>query len=431
MVVEVKEIFFICNTILTIIFVLCYMYQFFYIFWVLLGKDKSPPIKSDKQNKFGVVISARNEEAVIGNLLESINRQDYPKELVKIFLIADNCTDNTADVGRQHGAIVLERNNPDLVGKGYALDFLFQKLLADKDDCDAYIVFDADNLVDKNFIKEMNKNFNRGYKALTSYRNSKNYSTNWITAGYSLWFLREAKYLNNARMRLDTSCAISGTGFCVSREIIEKNNGWHYHLLTEDIEFSVDMAIRDEKIGYSEGSIVYDEQPETFKQSWTQRLRWAKGFYQVFGKYGKSLFKGMAGGKFACYDMLMTIFPALMFTLLSIACAIGESIYGITIFVKHPNAANLIIHCFLPIFFFFLIIYTLMFVVGFITLVTEGHVIDCPQGKKIKYLFTFPLFMLTYIPIAIAALFQQVEWTPIEHSVSKSIDDFDSENKEQ
>ncbi len=429
---EIKDIFTICNTFLTITFILCYLYQFFYIFWVLIGKDKSPKVKSDKLNKFGVVISARNESNVIGHLLESINRQNYPKELVKIFLIADNCTDNTADVGREHGAVVLERNNDKLIGKGYALDFLFKKLLAEGDDCDAYIVFDADNVVDPNFIKEMNINFNRGYKALTSYRNSKNYSTNWITAGYSLWFLREAKYLNNARMRLGTSCAISGTGFCVSREIIESNNGWKYHLLTEDIEFSVDMAVRGEDIGYSAGSIVYDEQPETFKQSWNQRLRWSKGFYQVFANYGKKLFKGMVGGKFACYDMLMTIFPALMFTLLSIICAVSESIYGITIFLKHPNFVNLFVHCISPVLYFSLIIYMLMFVVGFITLITEWDVIDCPKGKAVKYLFLFPVFMLTYIPIAIVALFKHVEWTPIEHKVSKGIDQFgkDKETKE-
>jgi cellulose synthase/poly-beta-1,6-N-acetylglucosamine synthase-like glycosyltransferase len=399
------------------------MYQFFYIFWVFLGKDKSRPVKSDKLNKFGVVIIARNEAAVIGNLLESINRQDYPSELIKIFLIADNCDDNTADVGRQYGATVLERNNRELVGKGYAVDFLFKKLLAEKDDCDAYVIFDADNLVDKNFIKEMNKNFNRGYKALTSYRNSKNYGTNWISAGYSLWFLREAQYLNNARMRLGTSCAISGTGFCLSREIIEENNGWKYHLLTEDIEFSVDMAIKGEMIGYSAGSVVYDEQPETFEQSWKQRLRWAKGFYQVFGKYGKKLFGGIFRGKFACYDMLMTVFPALIFTILSVLCCIGECIYGVTVFLKHPAFSNLMLFCVLPVVYFASVIYMLIFVVGFITLVTEWDVIDCPPKKTIKYLFSFPVFMLTYAPIAVAALFKKVEWTPIQHSISKSIDD--------
>ncbi len=423
----VKDIFFICNLVLTATFALCYVYQFFYIFHVFLGKDHSRPVKSDRINKFGVVICARNEEAVIGNLLESIKRQDYPAESLEIFLVADNCTDDTADVGRKFGARVIERNNTSLIGKGYALDYLFKILLAEKNDCDAYVVFDADNLVDKEFFKEMNVNFNRGYKALTSYRNSKNYGTNWITAGYSLWFLREAKYLNNARMRLGTSCAISGTGFCISRELIEKNGGWCYHTLTEDVEFSVAMAVDGETIGYSGGSVVYDEQPETFKQSWNQRLRWSKGFYQVFGKYKNGLFKGVFHGKFSCYDMLMTIFPAIMFTVLSVLCCLGEFIYGITLLIKHPNFNVFFIYCALPLIYFASIVYMLIFVVGFITLITEWDVIDAPPSKIVKSLFTFPLFMLTYAPIAIAALFKKVEWTPISHNVSKSIDDIGSE----
>jgi len=431
--IDLQTVFTICNLTLTGIFAACYLYQFIYIFIGLFEKhDKSFPVKSDKLNKFGVIVCARNEEAVIGQLLESIKKQDYPAELIKIFLVADNCTDNTAGVGREHGAIVLERNNLELVGKGYALDFLFEKLLADKDDCDGYIVFDADNLVDKNFVKEMNKNFNRGYVALTSYRNSKNYGTNWITAGYSLWFLREAKYLNNARMRLNTSCAISGTGFCLSRRIIEENGGWKYHLLTEDIEFSVDMAVRGEKIGYSAGSIVYDEQPETFKQSWNQRLRWAKGFYQVVGKYGKSLVKGIFGGSFACYDMLMTIFPALVFTLLTGVVSLAQFIYGCTILSGTTTLNVFLIHCVLPTVSQFTMLYVLMLAVGFITLSTEWSVIRCEGWRKVLHLFTFPVFMITYMPIAIVAFFKKVEWTPITHKVTTTIDDIneDSENKE-
>ncbi len=402
----------------------CYLYQFFYVFYVLFSKDKEEPEVEQKMNKFGVIVCARNEENMIGNLLESINRQNYPKDKLRVFLVADNCTDATAEVGRQHGATVLERFDEQLIGKGYALDFLFQKLLAEGDDCDAYIVFDADNLVDKNFVREMNKQFNKGFAALTSYRNSKNYGTNWITAGYSLWFLREAKYLNNARMKLGASCAISGTGFCISRKIIEENGGWKYHLLTEDIEFSVDMAIKGKKIGYSGKSVVYDEQPETFIQSWNQRLRWAKGFYQVLGKYGKNLFNGIFKGSFACYDMLMTIFPAVFITILSIICCIAESIYGIVIYIREPYIENLIMFGVIPVLYFVTLIYMLMLVVGFLTIVSEWDNIDCPPGKLIRYLFTFPIFMLTYVPIAVAAMFKKVTWTPITHSVTKSIDDF-------
>ena len=143
----------------------------------------------------------------------------------------------------------------------------------------------------------MNKTFNQGYRVVTSYRKSKNFDHNWISSGYALWFLHEAEYLNLPRMTLNSSCAISGTGFLVDANFIKANGGWIHHLLTEDIEFSVSQIIKGEKIGYCEKAIFYDEQPITFKQSWNQKFSWAKGFYQVVGKYGRDLISNIFKGK--------------------------------------------------------------------------------------------------------------------------------------
>ena len=134
----------------------------------------------------------------------------------------------------------------------------------------------------------MNTVFDNGYALVTSYRNSKNYSDNWITSGYGLWFLREARYLNNARMILGSSCLVSGTGFLVHKDIINRNNGWNCFLLTEDIQFSTENIIRGDKIGYCADAMFYDEQPVRFIDSWNQRLRWSKGFYQVFFRYERT-----------------------------------------------------------------------------------------------------------------------------------------------
>ncbi len=270
-----------------------------------------------------MIVAARNEELVIGQLIKSIKNQKYPKGLIDIFVIADNCTDNTARVAKEAGAIVRERFNKAQIGKGYALDYMIKIIEREYSSrkYEGYFVFDADNLLDENYIAEMNKTFNQGYKVITSYRNSKNYDQNWISAGYALWFLHEAEYLNLPRMKLNTSCAISGTGFLVQANLIKDNGGWIHHLLTEDIEFSVSQIIKGEKIGYCKNAMFYDEQPVTFAQSWNQRIRWAKGFYQVFAKYGKdligSIFKGKCN-RFSCYDMTMTIMPAMLISSLSI-----------------------------------------------------------------------------------------------------------------
>ena len=132
----------------------------------------------------------------------------------------------------------------------------------------------------------MNRTFCDGYDIITSYRDSKNYGSNWISAGYALWFLRETRYLNHARFLLGTSCAVSGTGFFFSQRILEKNGGWPFHLLTEDIEFTVHNIINGEKVGFCSKAVLYDEQPVSFRQSCRQRMRWAKGYIQVFQKYG-------------------------------------------------------------------------------------------------------------------------------------------------
>ena len=272
---------------------------------------KPKQLVAKKNHRYAVVVSARNESAVIGDLIHSIKVQNYPTELIDVFVIADNCTDNTADVAREAGAIVFKRFNTEQVGKGYALDYGFKIIRSQYADrgYEAYFVFDADNVLDVNYFREMNKTFDNGAKASTSYRNSKNYDSNWISAGYAVWFLREAKFLNQARLTLNTSCAVSGTGFFIAADIIEKNDGWRWHLLTEDIEFSANSILEGIRIAYTPTAVLYDEQPVTFRDSWNQRFRWAKGFYQVFWHYGARLAKGVftnpKGSRFACYDMLI------------------------------------------------------------------------------------------------------------------------------
>lgn len=403
------------NFIISIAFTLCYFYQFYYVFVGLFRKTRK--FNASDNHRYAVVISARNESSVIGNLIKSINNQTYPSELLDIYIVADNCTDNTAEVARAAGATVYERFNQKNVGKGYALDWLFKMIERNHSDkkYEAYIVFDADNVISSNFIEEMNKLYDNGYRIITSYRNSKNYGENWITAGYSLWFLREAKFLNNARMILGTSCAISGTGFLVGTDVIRKNGGWIHHLLTEDIEFTTDSMINGEKIGYCENAILYDEQPTSFYQSYLQRLRWSKGFYQVLRCYGKSLVRGISKGSFACYDMLMTLMPAMLLTLISIAVNLIAIPFGI---ISSSAYLPILLKTLAQTFFSFYIIF---FFLGVITTITEWKQIHCGAFKKFIYTFTFPLFMLTYVPISIIALFKKVRWEPIKHSVTKTV----------
>ena len=409
------------NTVVFILFTAMYIYQYYYIIVVLL-KNKNVKSKGKNiMNKFAVIVSARNESDVIEEFIHTVDLQDYPSDLIDVYVIADNCSDDTAQKARIAGAHVYERFDNKKVGKGYALDFLFKILRSKKTKYDGYFIFDADNLLSRNYISEMNKVFNRKYKIVTSYRNSKNYDSNWISAGYSLWFLRESKYLNYARMLLNNSCAVSGTGFLISSEIIDKNNGWKYHLLTEDIEFTIDSIINGEKIGYCNSACFYDEQPTSFKDSWNQRMRWSKGFYQVFFKYGYNLFKSIFKNKdFSCYDMFMTISPMMLISIVMIL--FNSSIFLYSLISNDFQTSKLAIGYVLS---YFLNTYLMMYLLGLLTTITEWNRIQCKGYKKIFYTFTFPIFMFTYMPISICSIFKKVEWKQIKHNINKSIEDIE------
>ena len=397
------------NALISALFFICYAYQFLYIPLVLAKKRRPLPCPPSS-HRYAVLIAARNESAVIGGLLDSLRQQTYDPALLTVFVAADNCTDDTAAIARRHGAVVYERFNHINVGKGYALDFLTQHIKADyPGGFDGYFVFDADNILAPDYIEKMNAVFSNGYEIVTSYRNSKNYADNWISAGYGLWFLRESRYLNGARMRLGTSAAVGGTGFLFSQRILDKTGGWRFYLLTEDIEFSVHHITDGEVIAICEDAVLYDEQPTDFRQSCRQRLCWAKGYIQVFRRYGAELLKGTAKGSWSCFDMSMSILPAFILTALGLLANLTLTALGLMQGDGVWFAMRSLLECMGSI------LATLL-VLGGITVASEWRRIHAPAWKKIAFTLTFPLFMLTYLPISLAALFMKVEWKPIPPS---------------
>lgn len=413
------------NYIISIVFVVCFSYQALYVpvsWWMKKpirrkktqekrAKVSSPP--SDVMtNHYAIMICGRNESSVIGDLIHSIQSQTYPAELLDIFIMADNCTDNTAEICRQMGAHVYTRTNDRLIGKGYALTELRRHMNEDyPEGFDGYFIFDADNILNPDYIEQMDKVFSQGSDIVTGYRNSKNYGDNWISSGYALWFLRESRYLNHPRDLLNTSCAVSGTGFMFSRKVAEELVDWPYHLLTEDVEFSVNEILKGRRIAFCKDAVLYDEQPRKFMQSWRQRLRWTRGYYQLFVHYGLKLIGGIFRGSFACLDLSVVILTTCLLSAVSVIANLALSIVG-TCLGQDPMIGLISIGQLV------LSMYLGLILVGGITLATEWKKIETTTFKKIKSLFTFPFFMFTYIPISIAAFFFNPGWKPIEHTVS-------------
>lgn len=411
------------NTIVGLVFSVCFLYQVVFFFIGLIrGQVKIPPAK--KQHTYAFFIAAHNEEAVIANLVKSINDQDYPSELIDVFVVADACTDNTAQAAREAGAIVYERNDLSRKGKSWVMDYGFDRILREyPGKHEAFFIFDADNLLSRDYVTIMNDAFDQGYLALTSYRNSKNFGSSWISSAYATWFIREARYLNNARMICHTSCAVSGSGYLVSAKLIEGMKGWDFHTLTEDIQFSTFCAIHGVRIGYAPAEF-FDEQPVTLKASIKQRMRWTKGFYQVLFTYGRHMFKSIGKfHRFAAYDMLMVVGPAMLLTLMCLLVnvtfiAVGSLSHG---FLATDAEIEMAIGSIIMMLAY---MYGTFFVMGLSTTITEWKHIHCPQKWRIfTNLFTFPLFMFTYVPLTVAALFLKVDWVPTPHDVSVTLDE--------
>ena len=267
---------------------------FYYIIGMFFTRKFAP---AKKKHKYAILIAARNEKYVIGNLLDSINKQDYPKEMLTVFVVADNCDDNTAEIARNHGAICYERKDLDHRTKGYALEYLFDRIEEDygRMSFEGYFIFDADNLLKEDYISKMNDAFDSGEKIITSYRNTKNFDENWIASTYALHWIRSIRTNHRARSVLRLATNIQGTGFLFTNEIVK--DGWHYTSLTEDRALTADAVAQGYMITYQDEAEFYDEQPVSLKVALRQRLRWSKGHLQAFAESGPYLFLNIFFGK--------------------------------------------------------------------------------------------------------------------------------------
>ena len=414
------------NFIILLIFTLAYFYQLVFLIRGLIHGDVVLP-KAKKNHSYAFVIAAHNEEPVIGNLVRSILTQKYDG-LIDCFVVADACTDNTFEEAQKAGAIAWSRNDLVRKGKSWVLDYAFNRILNEYGDkYEAFFVMDADNIIAPNYVEIMNQAFDAGYLVCTSYRNAKNFDSSWISSAYATWFLREAKFLNNVRMMVGTSCAISGSGWLVSEKIIKGMHGWNFHVLTEDIQFSTFCCAHGIQIGYAPAEF-FDEQPVTFKASWTQRMRWTKGFYQVFFSYNRNLLSGIIKERrFSSYDMLMTVAPGMILTLLS---AFVNGAYLVIGYFSHGFIATQgeLLMCVGSLVMTFGSMYIVFWILGLITTISERKHIHCRKKWRIvTNIFTFPIFMLTYIPITVVALFKKVEWVPTKHDIAVNFDDVMSE----
>lgn len=449
--------------------------------YMLIGLFLTRKFKPAEHNhKYAVLIPARNEEPVIANLIKSIKRQDYPQKLITIFVVADNCTDNTAKVALENGAICYEHFNPDERTKGFALKYLFEKIEEDYGitSFEGYFIFDSDNLLKKDYISRMNDSFDAGEKIITSYRSTKNWTESWIASTYALHWLRSIRYRHRARSVFHLATNIQGTGFLFSNEIVR--DGWKYTSLTEDRSLTADCVVEGYEISYNDDAIFYDEQPVSLKVALRQRLRWSKGHLQAFAESGWGLFKNIFVDKntkhkptdkwynypwrtfrhrFMSFDTFGQLLPKNV-----VACAkwiiwkliLGPaSIYalggqmvlfdngtylskivsyfagdGFIEFSSGWKAYGLCLLATIWIRLFYRIgkYFVNIWVAVYLFIIEHKRMPKFSLWKKVLYCFTWPTFDIIGRWTQYVAIFKKVEWKPIPHNSKITIDDIE-ENK--
>lgn len=384
----------------------------------LFFKAKKYP-ETDIRKRYGVVIPARNEEKVIGNLIESIKKQNYDQSLIDIFVVADNCTDQTANIARSLGCIVYERFDETKKRKGWAMEYLFDHIEHDYgiQSYDAYFVFDADNLLEPNFIHEMNKAFVVNKHIVTSYRNSKNFETNWVSAAYGIHFYGRTVYNHRPRNFFGTGTHLSGTGFVIGSHLLK--DGWHYSTLTEDSELTMIMSSKNIRIGYCEQAVHYDEQPTSFRVGFRQRVRWTRGRLVVFIRTWKQLLIGIFKHKsFTNYDMLFYIMPYPLLTfLLNVSYGIASLV--VAIWISHSFSWMTLL---ISLGVYWGGQYVSNLFRNALIVWRERDQIHCGFYRTIFYVIVSPWFQLISIFLMIVALFGDVQWIPVKHHDNRKIE---------
>ncbi len=395
-----------------------FMMYFFVIGFCGMWRRHEDKITTPKK-KFAVLIAAHNEHNVVGQLIKNLHDQNYPKELYDIYVIADNCSDDTAAISRAEGAIVCERFDDQKKSKGYALEWMFERLFKMESEgkiYDAVAIFDADNLVHPQFLMEMNNRLLKGDRIIQGFLDAKNPYDTWVAGTFAIafWVIDHVSHL--AKTNIGLSAVLGGTGMCITIDVLKKY-GWRATCLTEDMEFTMKSLTEGIKTTWAHDAIVYDEKPLTFKQSWTQRKRWAQGQFDVAHRFiPKMLVEGWRRRDIRIWDGCIYLLQP-HFLMLS-AFFIVVSYVQLAFEPFYTNIWSI-----LPS--------TLM------TAIMIGQyalpiIILIKVRAKLKswfYLLLYPVFIYTWLPIIFIGFWKRNdhEWSHTQHTRSLDYDDMKSE----
>ncbi|MBD3615438.1 MAG: glycosyltransferase family 2 protein [Gracilimonas sp.] len=295
---------------ITLISICGFFMLYLAILSILAYKERDiKSLQAQTKKKFVIVVPAYNEADTIARTLQNLLDVDYPADKFDVLVIADNCTDNTAEIAKKEGTKVMIRNNPEKRGKGYALRYCFDKMLQNKKKYpyDAVVVVDADSIVTENLLRVMNKYSEGGGKVIQGYLTVDSKPNVWtseiIRIGFALYnYVRPL-----ARRALGYPAGLRGNGMCFSMDVLEEIP-WDAYSLTEDLEYGLKLLLHDVNVVFAPEAIGYNVVPEDAKNAESQRERWEIGRYPVLKKYfGKLFLTALKRRSFKILDTLIDL----------------------------------------------------------------------------------------------------------------------------
>lgn len=356
-------------------------------------------------SRFAIVVPAHNEELVLSSLVESCRAMDYPAELFDIYVVADNCEDGTAAAATAAGAFVIARENREERGKGYALDYAFRIIQAGRRHYDAFVIFDADNLVHPDFLAVMNAHVCRGDRVIQGRMDAKNPMDTWISGTFamSVWVSNRFWFL--AKHNLGFSSVLGGTGMCIASDLI-REIGWGATSFTEDLEFTMKALLRGVKTVWAHNAICYDEKVQTFAASWKQRKRWVQGQSTVARMYlGQMLWRGFLEGSpffIEAAFQLFTPFYLLLSTFLMVCSYLIPGEFLIDPLLHHLASSG-----------FWIGLACIEYAMP-----VAATLIDRGPWRTLLYLPLYPIFVNSWLPLTWIGIFgpRPKHWTHTEHT---------------
>lgn len=374
------------------------------------------PIKESISNpKFAVLIPARDESKVIEGLIKSIKDQTININMNDVYVIVEDINDYTCDIVKKYGATTIVRKNLELRRKGYALDEAVKFILDSGKKYDAYFIFDADNVLDKDYFRNMNETFFNGYDIGIGYRNTKNGNDNVVAACSTLTFSMINTLGNLQKNKDSRNVTISGTGFYIKGSFIEKWKGYPFHTLTEDYELTLYSSLNEMTSFYNDKAMFYDEQPTSFKVSLDQRTRWIRGFLDARKIYVKKLYEAFktngknSGSQFSNWIGVKPYILIAIFLVLELFAKLVAGMYYLSV-------NQLLAYKFFGQFLFLIFICYMVLLIATMIIIIREKKIDLSMSSKIKAIFFNPIFLISYVYCAIVALtHKNLDWKKINH----------------